>query len=91
MAPKSGSVSQEAPAGPVDLDSVSTSAPPVLTTTTAPEAEKATNFVLPNEEALLLALQKGVLNHGPLFDLSGSQSGPRQECPTCGQSKAAHQ
>ena len=94
---KSDSVSQEVPAARVDLDSVSTPTPPVHTatsvptTTPVPEGEKAADRVLPNEEALRLALQKGVLNHGPVHDLGASQSAPRQKCSTCGQSKAAHQ
>ena len=90
-APISDSVSLEVPAAPVDLDSVSSPTLPVPTTTPAPDGEKDADRVLPNEEALRLAFQKGVLNHGPVHDLGASQSAPWQKFSTCGQSKAAHQ
>ena len=89
--PKPDSVSQEVPAAPVDFHSVSTPTLSVPKTTPAPYGENVIDRALPNEEALRLALQKGALNQGPLYDLGRSQSAPRQKCSTCGQSKAAHQ
>ena len=91
MSAKTDTVAEVVPVVPLDLDSVSTPTLAVPTTNPAPEASKATERVLPNEEDLRLALQIGILKRGPVHDMVGRQSALRQKCSTCGQSKTAHQ